>query len=328
MGYNNRDYMQDDPDSQGPTWGSDVPTTKWLIIVTVIVFFLQTLAVHRVVFNNPQAFASLMPDGERSPVFTVQNVSMQVPVLIVSYVEEWCFLDAGKVLKGQVWRLVTHAFCHERSQPFSLAISMLLLWSLGSALERLYGSREILFFYLAAAVVSGLVFVAFGLQLDLTAPTYSSGPSIMALFTLFVMHFPREEFRIYFLIPIQAQVLYWVYITCYVYVVFQASVGQAAWGHVAYLTQLWSAAFAYSYYHFHWRLAGFVDYLDVQKLRRSMRQMSTRSSLKVVRSEPISDLDEQVDAILAKIHEQGSESLTDRERAILQKASERAKSRP
>lgn len=38
-------------------------------------------------------------------------------------------------------------------------------------------------------------------------------------------------------------------------------------------------------------------------------------------------LDTKVDAILIKIHEQGSESLTEEERAILVKASERAKNR-
>ena len=39
-------------------------------------------------------------------------------------------------------------------------------------------------------------------------------------------------------------------------------------------------------------------------------------------------LDAKVDAILAKIHEQGSESLTESERAVLAKASERYKNRP
>jgi DNA-binding CsgD family transcriptional regulator len=38
-------------------------------------------------------------------------------------------------------------------------------------------------------------------------------------------------------------------------------------------------------------------------------------------------MDEQVDAILAKIHEHGEASLTDRERTILKQASERYKQR-
>src|SRR4051812_40106422 len=127
MGSSNRDYMQEDYETQRPSWGQDVPTTKWLVIITVGVFFLQTILTH-----------GAAPIGH-SP----------------SYVDEWFSLEADQVLQGQVWRLISYMFLHWRNSPFNLAFNMLALWYLGSALERMYGSRELLWFYLTVGLVCG-----------------------------------------------------------------------------------------------------------------------------------------------------------------------------
>ena len=93
------------------------------------------------------------------------------------------------------------------------------------------------------------------------------------------------------------------------------------------MSNLWGMAFGYAYRRQNWRLSRFAEMLDFRQLRRTMRRASTARTLKVFQPESGSRLDEQVDAILAKIHEQGSESLTDRERSILQRASDQAKNR-
>ena len=63
MGSSNRDYMQSDYDSGQPAWGHDVPTTKWLLVVTVVVFFLQTLLTHDVNHFEPAGSGVAVVNG-------------------------------------------------------------------------------------------------------------------------------------------------------------------------------------------------------------------------------------------------------------------------
>jgi membrane associated rhomboid family serine protease len=293
MGSTNRDYMRDEPGSGTPTWGHDVPTTKWLIIVTVGTFFLQTL------LTQPGHF----------------------------YLEEWLCLWSDEVLHGQIWRLVTFVFCHDRGAPFSLVFNMVALWYLGSAIERMYGSREFLWFYLFSALVCGLVFTAFGLQMKLPMPLMGAGACVLATLTLYATHFPNREILFAWVIPMQIWALLLIYVAVDAYQIVQASAGQAPWARVAYMSELWGMAFGYLYRTQNWHLASFGSVFDLGRWRKTMRRATTARTLKVFHPESKGSLEEQVDAILAKIHEQGSESLTDRERAILQRASAQAKNR-
>ena len=96
---------------------------------------------------------------------------------------------------------------------------------------------------------------------------------------------------------------------------------------VAYMSELWGIVFGFLYRQQKWQLSFLADLFDFSRLRRSLRRASASRNLQVFHPEVTSNLDEQVDAILAKIHEHGSESLTDRERSILQRASDQAKNR-
>lgn len=323
MGSNNRDYMRDDPDSQQPSWGHDVPTTKWLIIITVVVFFLQSILTHPARIRE-QPGASVASSGER---ISASTIAMQAFTFQVSYIEEWFSLDPYHVLRGQIWRVVTYAFCHETHSPWSLVFNMIALWYLGSVLERMYGSREILWFYLSVAVICGVIFTCFGLKMELPRPLMGAGACVVALLTLYATHFPRQEILFFWVIPMQIRVLLLIYVAVDGFQIMQAYSGQAPWVLVAYMSELWGIAFAYLYRQQNWRLSSIADVLNITQWRRSLRRASTARNLKVFQPESQSSLDEQVDAILAKIHEHGSESLTERERSILQRASDRAKHR-
>ena len=300
MGSFNRDYMQDDYESRGSSWGYDYPTTKWLMIASAIMYFLQFLVTER------QVAAGLLP---------------------LSYIQEWLELDAHKVLHGQIWRLVTFIFCHDRMDPFSFVFHMVGLWYFGSILERMYGSREILWFYLVSGLFCGLIFTAFGLKLDLTRPYLGSAASVMALITLYATHFPTQEISFWGIIPIQIRVLLGIYVAWEVWRLMMAYSGVTPLESIAYLSVLWGCAFGFLYRRYDWHLAAIGDWVNLPSVMKSIKRARAARRLKVYAPEPASNLDEQVDAILAKIHEKGSESLTDRERSILQKASEKAKNR-
>ena len=150
---------------------------------------------------------------------------------------------------------------------------------------------------------------------------------VLALLTLFATHFPTQEILVFWVVPIQIRILLWIYVAVDIYQITRAYSGIISWEMIAYMSDLWGMVFAYLYRRQKWRFERFAELLNFQKLRRSVRRATTARNLKVFQPEPVSNLDDQVDAILAKIHESGFESLTDRERGILQRASEQAKNR-
>lgn len=295
MGSFNRDYMQDDYESSnGPSWGHDVPTTKWLIVVTIGIYCLQVL----------------FQSGGRSAI------------------DVWFPLSASGVKSGQVWRLVTYVFCHPIMNPLAITFNMLGVWFCGAAIERMYGSRETLWFYLTSAVYTALVFLAFGFKFPLEGSVIGAGPAVGALLALFVSHSPKQEFLFLGIVPLAAWMILLIFVIQDLFMIINASTGLIGWGVLPYLTTLWGCSYGFLYRKLGIRFSSIGEYFDVGNLRRWFRRTMTSRKLKVYSPESTGNLDEQVDAILAKIHENGSESLTARERAILQQASERAKHRP
>ncbi len=306
MGFEDRDYFQEDR-TQDPKWAHDTPTTRLLMIVTVVVFLFQT------VLTREAGLDAVMKFGARR----------------VSLVDEWFMLDAHAALGGQVWRVLTYAFCHDRQTPITLVFNMIGLWFLGSRLERMYGPREMLLFYLGSSLSAGVLFTAFGSAVPLPAPLSDATPAILALFTLYAMHFPREQILFMWIVPVEIWVLLLIYTGLDVYTLLQAAQGELGLPIAAYTaSHLCGIAFGYLYRHFDWHLSGLWERIDPSRWRRAWRRTSTQRKLRVFEPPPdAEDLEGKVDAILAKIHEQGSDSLTDVERAVLTRASEKIKNR-
>lgn len=119
MGIYSRDYIRED--DRGPSMLGDTPTVKCIVILTVLVFIAQMFFVER---GNPR-----ISDDE----VVLSNQSI---------VEKWLALDtADKVMKGQVWRLVTSAFLHDRFGLWHILMNMIVLIWFGRSLELHYGSR-------------------------------------------------------------------------------------------------------------------------------------------------------------------------------------------
>jgi membrane associated rhomboid family serine protease len=304
MGFEDREYIQQE---QGyVSWGSDTPSTKRLLMITVIVFVLQSVLTYKAV--DP-------------------GVIIKFESLRISYVDQWFMLDAPAALSGQVWRILTYGFCHDRQSAVGLVFNMLALWFVGGRLERMYGSREFLLYYLGSIIFSGLIFVGIGMTTPLPIPLSGASAAVMALFTLYVIHFPREEILAFWLIPMYTFALLMIYVALDAYTVLQAMRGDTPWPYAAMIAaHLGGAAYAYLYKHFDWHLAGIWS--GITNFPKRMRRRAVSSKLKVYA--PVvanDDWEAKVDTILAKIHEHGSESLTSDEREILEKASQRERNK-
>jgi membrane associated rhomboid family serine protease len=353
MGIESRDYYR--RSHSGGAWADwglyqMTPVVKYLIIANVIVFVLQMFVV-REVHQSPLDYLrkqdpeldQLLKEKGDDPA-GLQEVKKDYPELDkqireinrnakyflvqrVSIVQEWFELDAQKVVSGgQVWRLLTHAFCHRRGDLFHILFNMLLLYWFGCTLESMYGSREFLLFYLTAAIVAALAYVGLELFTNSNIPGVGASGAVMAVAMLYATHFPRETFRIFWFWPVEMRWIVLVYVIFDLHPVLLALAGEPQMTGIGNAAHLGGFAFGFCYSHWQWRLDRFGDRLPGLAFRRRSRP--------ILRLRPDPDLEipanaemRRVDQLLAKIHDSGQASLTDDEREFLRKASERMKSR-
>lgn len=119
---------------------------------------------------------------------------------------QYLCLDAAAILRGQVWRLVTFLICPPSSGIFFNLIAMFLYYSLGTTLERVWGTfRFNLYFFsgiLFHIIAAFVLYFFMGVSVPLT-PFYLNN----SLFLAFAATFPQMQFYLYGLLPVRA---YWL----------------------------------------------------------------------------------------------------------------------
>jgi len=206
----------------------------------------------------------------------------------------------------QVWRLVTFQFLHDAYRPFHLLLNMIGLFFLGPILERSWGPKRFLTFYLTCGAVGGALFVvasaagAFG-----GGVLVGASGGILGLLVACAVLFPQiRVVVILFPMPIRtAAVLFAVMFGLIV-----LTSGPNAGGHLCHL-----GGMATGYL---WVMAG----PHVASLKRRTSQGAYQRKVLERRQRQI-----EVDRILAKVHSQGIHSLTRTEKKILQQATEEQK---
>ena len=126
----------------------------------------------------------------------------RMPGMRTSIVQEWFELNPKKTVEqGQIWRLVTSAFCHDRHGLWHILFNMLLLCWFGQRLERMYGSTEFLLFYLVATVCASLAYVGLAYHGGSKVPAIGASGAIMGVMMLYVIYYPFEQFLLFWFIP-------------------------------------------------------------------------------------------------------------------------------
>jgi len=306
MGIYNRDYFRNDQRRLREGWFAS--GYKWLIAANVIVFVLQLLVTQ----------TKLVPVDEGA------YVRIRVPMVTQAFE-----LAPAPVFHGQIWRLVTYAFCHDVNSVLHILFNMLFLVWFGATLERMYGTREFVLFYLVAAIASGAAFIALALVLGDPTPAIGASGAIMAVMALYAIHFPRDEIYLLGLIRLQIRYLVLIYLAFDLWPVLGALGGGRQSDGVAHAAHLGGLAFGFLYHHFGLRLDrtwGGLKRLQLKWKRTRSRPESVR--LYDPQEDREQNLDVKVDVILQKILAHGEASLTEQERDLLRKASQRYKEHP
>ena len=132
-----------------------------------------------------------------------QWIDSRLGALVVDTLE----FRAGGVLSGKLWQLGTYSFIN--LDVFGLLIGLWMVWSFGSTLERRWGTRRLLTFFLGTTILAAAVTTLIGLA----APGLRSVPyaglwtGVEALAAAFAIHFGDQQINVFFVLPLQARYL-------------------------------------------------------------------------------------------------------------------------
>ena len=108
-----------------------------------------------------------------------------------------CF-DRAMILQGQVWRLITYVFTYNPGNILLTLISLLCYFSLGKAMENIWGTFRFNLFYFSGIVMMDIFCMIFG---GFRADVYYLN---MSLFLGYATLYPNAGFLLFFIIPIKA----------------------------------------------------------------------------------------------------------------------------
>lgn len=158
------------------------PVVKWLLIVLVGLWVLTSLLTH---------------------TFDLQLAGDVVGQLA---------LTPADVMRGHVWQLASYAWLHELGSLTHILFNALGLAFLGSELERRWGRRSFIKFYLLTGLFAGVFSVLVGL---VAAPLYDvaivgASGAIFGLVAAWSMLLGSREILLFFVIPVRVRWLIWI----------------------------------------------------------------------------------------------------------------------
>ncbi len=215
-------------------------------------------------------------------------------------------LQAGGIRRGWLWQPLSYMFLH--GGLWHLLINLLVLWFFGREVELFLGTKQFTRLYLLGGLAGGLLWLAF--NWDSPYPVVGASAAVLACVIAFATMFPEREVTLllFFIIPLTMKAKYLALIA----VAFDAvPLLEGASSHVAHLAHLGGAALGWIFV----RVLGYGKPLRWPwRFRRLWRASQPRART------PEEFMREEIDPILDKISRHGIQSLTPRERKILESA--------
>lgn len=275
MGLYDRDYTQEgggyhDRPQMRLAMPALTPGVKWLLIINVAVFVASILI---------QPLGLLI-----AKLFAVNTLSWHTMI--------------------QIWRLGSYQFLHDLSGFGHIFFNMLMLYMMGTILERHWGTKRFVYFYLGCGAVGGLFYYLLAGWLGRGIMVGASG-SILGILAACAILFPQIRLYIWGVFPIAIRVLALILIGISVLTILQGRRGINAGGEAAHLGGMVAGALYVFSRKYRFRFAS--NWKHARAEHRQASQQHTQA---------------RIDQILDKVHQQGIHSLTRQERNILKQATE------
>lgn len=211
------------------------------------------------------------------------------------------------------WTLVTYMFLH--AGIAHLLFNMLTLFFFGPRVEARMGSRNFLRLYFA----SGLGGAVLSLLLAPSAPVVGASGAIFGVLLAFASYWPNERIYLWFVLPIKAR--WFVAGLAVISIYFGASGGVPTIAHFAHLGGFLGGWVYLLWHHRHTRAwQRQVNPTTIQRIAIQTRADTERwKAIPLEQLHPINR--EEVERVLHKLETQGISSLTQDERAFLDRMS-------
>ena len=264
-------------------------------------------------------------------------------VYFKSVVEGWLALTPLALARGYVWQLLTFQFLHV--DLWHLAGNLLGLWFFGRFVENVLGTKRFLIAYFGSGVIGGLLQCVLMLLFPHHFQPFVFGASAggMGVFAIFCLLESGSEVRWNFFLPIRADVLLWITGGISLFFTLVPSHRGGCYAHAAHLGGIlaglawvklgWHQDFRTLPWEGLWERVRSAFHKPlfrprvVRRPRQLVRTAATKPSLWRQPKPPVEEeltpgefISREVDPILDKISQHGIQSLTDRERQILEKA--------
>jgi len=114
------------------------------------------------------------------------------------------------VVHGWVWQPVTYMFLHSPVMFSHILFNLLMMWMIGGDLERHWGGRKYLTYWLICGVGAGVCLTLAGAFRGVTTPTIGASGAIYGLLLAYGTIFAERRLLFMLLFPIKARTLAWI----------------------------------------------------------------------------------------------------------------------
>ncbi len=202
----------------------------------------------------------------------------------------------------QIWRPITYQFLH--GGLGHIFWNMFILFFFGPMLERLWGSRKFLTFYLVCGATGGIFYpiLAHIGWLD-AAPLIGASGSILGMLAAAAILFPKMIVYVFGVFPLRMSVLAIILAVMSILSVLRPDVSGNAGGEAAHLGGMVAGAL----------------YVISEKWRQKFK-MKVQTGIWQKKMVEHRELQLELDRILKKVHDHGLHTLTHKEKKILKQA--------
>jgi len=136
-------------------------------------------------------------------VFLLQQVAR-------AFMDQWFALWPLGSGQFHVWQLITYAFLH--GSLAHIFFNMFALYMFGGELERLWGPRRLVGYFLVCALAAGVTQLAVQGTSTTAEATIGASGGVFGVLLAFAWYFPRRRL---FVIPIPIPLPAWLFVTIY-----------------------------------------------------------------------------------------------------------------
>ena len=112
------------------------------------------------------------------------------------------------VVKGFVWQPLTYMFLHSPGDPLHLLLNLLFIWMFGGELERHWGSRAFLRYYVVCGVGAGVFITIWGFVVGTqSTTTIGASGALFGLIIAFGMIFADRTVLFMLIFPMKARTM-------------------------------------------------------------------------------------------------------------------------